>query len=397
MKVKNIPYYGASRIVRDISCDIRESDYIPAFIQGNEACVEAAIMANLGFYGGYPITPSSEIAEMFSRRLPQDGKVFIQMEDEIASIASCIGASIGGLKSMTATSGPGFSLMQENIGYAVMAEIPVVIVDVQRLGPSTGAASSPAQGDVMQARWGTHGDHPILVLAPGSVKESFEMTILAFNFAERLRTPVIILSDEVIGHMREKILIPPQEYVLIENRKQPTERPASYKPYSNETDVPPMSVIGQGYRHHITGLLHNENGFPTSNKQEINRWYDRIYRKFDDNLKDMFMYDEYMVDDAEYLFISFGISSRMAIKAVDNARKEGIKAGAVKLLTLWPLDDEYLSSVMEGKKLVVVPEMNRGQLIYDIQRISAGKVPVKHVGRTDGVMIDPNAIVEAIK
>ena len=185
MKVKNIPYYGASRIVRDITCDIRESDYIPAFIQGNEACVEAAIMANLGFSGGYPITHSSEIAEIFSRRLPQDGKVFIQMEDEIASIASCIGASIGGLKSMTATSGPGFSLMQENIGYAVMAEIPVVIVDVQRLGPSTGAASSPAQGDVMQARWGTHGDHPILVLAPGSVKESFEMTILAFNFAER--------------------------------------------------------------------------------------------------------------------------------------------------------------------------------------------------------------------
>lgn len=397
MKVKKIPYYGDSRILRDFNCEIREVDYEPVFIQGNEACVEAAIIAGLGFYGGYPITPSSEIAEIFSRRLPQDGKIFIQMEDEIASIASCIGASIGGLKSMTATSGPGFSLMQENIGYAVMAEIPVVVVNVQRLGPSTGAASSPAQGDLMQARWGTHGDHPILVLAPGSVKETFELTILAFNFAERLRTPVILLSDEVIGHMREKILIPPSDYILLEKRKQPFERPANYRPYSNDEDVPAMAEMGHGYRHHITGLLHDQNGFPTNSQDEIAKWYDRIYRKFDANMKDIFMYNEYMTEDADILIISFGISSRISCRAAEMARERGIKAGSLQLLTLWPIDEDYLSSVIKSKKAVIVPEMNRGQLFYDIDRLASGRVPIKKVNRTDGHMIDPEAILEVME
>lgn len=396
MKAKNIPYYGDSRIITDAHGDMIDLDYKPVFIQGNEACVEAAMIAGLGFYGGYPITPSSEIAELLSNRLPQEGKVFIQMEDEIASIASCIGASIGGMKSMTATSGPGFSLMQENIGYAVMAEVPVVIINVQRVGPSTGAASSPAQGDVMQARWGTHGDHPILVLAPGSVKECFEMTVLAFNYAERLRTPVIVLSDEVIGHMREKILIPPVEYLEIENRKRPTVSPAAYRPYSNETDVPPMAELGHGYRHHITGLIHDENGFPTSRKDEINAWYDRIYRKFDNNLKDMFMYNEYMTDDAEHLIVSFGISSRISIKAVDEARAKGIKAGLLQLLTLWPLDEEFLRGIFEGRKSIIVPEMNRGQLVYDVERLAPRDIPVKRVNRNDGSMIDPQAVVEAM-
>lgn len=397
MKTRNLPYYGDSLILKDCRGEIRETDYTPMFLQGNEACVEGAMMAGLGFYGGYPITPSSEIAEIFSRRLPQDGKVFIQMEDEIASIASCIGASIGGAKSMTATSGPGFSLMQENIGYAVMAEVPTVIVDVQRLGPSTGAASSPAQGDVMQARWGTHGDHPIIVLAPESVKSSFELTVVAFNFAERFRTPVIILSDEVIGHMREKILIPPEEYVLIENRKHPVGRPSAYAPYSNEEDVPPMAAIGHGYRHHTTGLLHDENGFPTNNKAEITAWFDRVYRKINGSVKDIFMTKEYMTEDAEYLTISFGISSRIAHKAVTDARAAGIKAGAISLMTLWPLDEEYLAEKIAGKKGIIVPEMNRGQLAYDIERIAGKDIPVRRVNRTDGCMLDPQSILEALK
>lgn len=397
MKAHKIPYYGDSRIITHEHCDLIDLDYEPAFLQGNEACVEAAMISGLGFYGGYPITPSSEIAEIFSRRLPQEGKIFIQMEDEIASIASCIGASMGGLKAMTATSGPGFSLMQENIGYAVMAETPVVIVDVQRLGPSTGAASSPAQGDVMQARWGTHGDHPILVLAPGSVKDCFELTVLAFNFAERLRTPVIILSDEVIGHMREKILIPPVEYVEIRNRRRPDVRPAAFRPFSNDSDVPPMQELEHGYRCHVTGLLHDENGFPTSKKDEINAWYDRVYRKFDENIKDLFMYNEYMTEDADHLIVSFGISSRIALRAAEEARENGVRAGVLQLLTLWPLDEEFLAEAFAGRRSIIVPEMNRGQLAYDVERIAGRDADVRRVNRTDGGMIDPSAILEAME
>lgn len=391
-----LPYYGKSWVVKDPRGELRESDYTPLFLQGNEACVEGAIISGLYFYGGYPITPSSEIAEILSRRLPQDGKVFIQMEDEIASIASCIGASIGGVKSMTATSGPGFSLMQENIGYAIMTEIPTVIINVQRLGPSTGAASSPAQGDVMQARWGTHGDHPILVLAPGSVKECFEMTVLAFNFSEMLRTPVILLSDEVIGHMREKIMIPPKEYVDIRNRPLPTERPSTYSPYNDEYDVPPFAPPGNGYRYHTTGLLHDKDGFPTSNPNEITRWYDRVFRKFDKSLKDMFLYNTYMIDDADVLVISFGISSRTAKHAVIEARSKGIKAGFLQMITIWPVDEDIIRSFTQGKKKIVIPEMNRGQLAIEIERITKGQVPITKVNRTDGHMIDPQEILEAI-
>ncbi len=396
MKQVTLPHYGSSWIVKDERGELRESDYTALFLQGNEACVEGAIIAGLSFYGGYPITPSSEIAEILSRRLPQDGKVFIQMEDEIASIASCIGASIGGAKSMTATSGPGFSLMQENIGYAIMTEIPTVIIDVQRLGPSTGAASSPAQGDVMQARWGTHGDHPIIVLTPSSVKECFELTIIAFNLAESLRTPVIILSDEVVGHMREKILIPPKEYVKIQNRKAPTERPANYSPFNDEEDVPALAPLGNGYRYHITGLLHDKDGFPTNNAAEINRWYDRVFNKIESRIKDIFLYKTFMTEDADTLVISFGISARTAKHATIEAREKGIKAGFLQLLTLWPMDEEVIKKLAEGKKQIIVPEMNRGQLSLEIQRIVGNCIPIKKVNRVDGHMIDPQAILEAM-
>ncbi|MDQ7822080.1 MAG: 2-oxoacid:acceptor oxidoreductase subunit alpha [Candidatus Eremiobacteraeota bacterium] len=398
MKEVLLPCYGTSWVINDRNNDLREIDYFPRFLQGNEACVEGALMAGLDFYGGYPITPSSEIAEILSRRLPQDGKVFIQMEDEIASIASCIGASLGGAKTMTATSGPGFSLMQENIGYAVMTEVPTVIVNVQRLGPSTGAPSSPAQGDVMQARWGSHGDHPILVLTPSSVKEAFELTVLAFNFAEKYRTPVILLSDEVVGHMREKILLPPREYLTIVNRKVPDERPATYSPY-RDTDhdgVPALAKFGTGYRFHVTGLLHDYDGFPTSKADEINEWFERVFRKFEQNIEDIFLYRTYHTDDAEVLLISYGISARASRRAMAMARERGIKAGLLQLITLWPLNEKVILEHAAGKKLIVVPEMNRGQMVLEIERITGRSVPIRKVNRYDCHMIEPEAILEVM-
>lgn len=393
-----LPYYGNSWIIRDKNRDLKEIDYIPRFLQGNEACVEGAIIAGLDFYGGYPITPSSEVAEILSRRLPQDGKMFIQMEDEIASIASCIGASLGGSKTMTATSGPGFSLMQENIGYAVMAEVPTVIINVQRLGPSTGAPSSPSQGDVMQARWGTHGDHPILVLTPSSVKESFELTVLAFNFAEKLRTPVILLSDEVVAHMREKVLIPPKEYVARIDRKLPTERPAVYSPFSEKDgDTIELAAFGKGYRYHVTGLLHDQYGFPTTVVREINNWFDRVYRKFDKNLDDIYLYRNFMTDDAEILIISYGISARTAKSAVISARASGLKVGLLQLITLWPVHESLIEKLCAKRKMIVVTEMNRGQMVLEIERILGKGIPIKRVNRNDGHMIKPEAILEVIK
>jgi 2-oxoglutarate/2-oxoacid ferredoxin oxidoreductase subunit alpha len=398
MKEETLPYYGDSWIIRDKNRDLKEVDYTPRFLQGNEACVEGALLAGLDFYGGYPITPSSEIAEILSRRLPQDGKVFIQMEDEIAGIASCIGASLGGSRTMTATSGPGFSLMQENIGYAVMGEIPIVIINVQRLGPSTGAPSSPSQGDVMQSRWGTHGDHPILVFSPSSVKESFELSIVAFYYAEKLRTPVILLSDEVVGHMREKIAIPPKEYILKIERKTPTERPAVYSPFRDVNgEVAALAVFGKGYRYHVTGLLHDKDGFPTTNTGEIVEWFDRVFDKFQRNLDDIYLYKTFNTEDAEVLIISYGISARTSRSAVGDARAQGIKAGLLQLVTIWPLNEKVIESFCAGKKLIVVPEMNRGQMVLEIERIIGREIPVKRVNRFDGHLIDPESIVEVLK
>ncbi|MGV8119688.1 MAG: 2-oxoacid:acceptor oxidoreductase subunit alpha [Candidatus Xenobiia bacterium LiM19] len=397
MKEETLPYYGNSWVIRDKNKDLKEVDYTSKFIQGNEACVEGALMAGLDFYGGYPITPSSEIAEILSRRLPGEGKVFIQMEDEIASIASCIGASIGGAKSMTATSGPGFSLMQENLGYAIITEIPVVIVNVQRLGPSTGAPSSPSQGDVMQSRWGTHGDHPILVLCPPSVKDSFELTIVAFNFAEKYRTPVILLSDEVIGHMREKILLPPKEYVEKELRQMPTERPSVYAPFrAIDGEIAALATFGKGYRYHITGLLHNEEGFPTSDSIEITKWFDRVFSKLEKNIDDISLYRKFYTDDAEILVISYGITSRSAHSAVIEAREHGIKAGLLQLLTIWPINEALIEEICAHRRMLIVPEMNRGQFVLEVERITGRKVPIRKVNRYDGHMIEPDAILEVI-
>jgi 2-oxoglutarate ferredoxin oxidoreductase subunit alpha len=366
-------------------------------MQGDEACAEGALAAGCRFYAAYPITPATEIAEILARRLPQVGGFFIQMEDESASIAAVIGASVGGAKAMTATSGPGFSLMQENIGYAAMAEIPCLIVDVQRLGPSTGRPTSPSQGDVMQARWGTHGDHPIIALSPSSVRETFDLTVQAFNFAERYRTPVILLMDEVIGHMRERVELPDPATIVRAERAGTTVPPEWYKPYENlTTDVPPLVPFGEGYRYHITGLHHDERGYPTERQDEVEPWLERIFRKIERGLSDILLYDSDGVEDAETLVVAYGATARSARHAVELARGRGRKVGLLKLKTIWPFPEEVVEQAAERLHHVVVPEMNMGQLVLEVERV-VGRHKVRRVNRADGEMIQPAQILAAIE
>ena len=365
-------------------------------LMGNEACVEGALAAGVRFFGAYPITPANEIGEILSDRLPEIGGKFIQMEDEIASMGSIIGASIGGLKSMTATSGPGFSLMQENIGFAAIAEVPCVVVNVMRAGPSTGLPTRPSQGDVMQARWGTHGDHPIIVLSPHSVRETFDLTVTAVNFSEKYRLPVILLMDEVIGHMREKMIIPPPESIEIIDRTKPTVPPQWYKPYEdNQTGVPPMAAFGEGFRYHITGLTHDQMGFPTSKLDEIKAGIERLFRKVTLALKDIQLYEYIMVDDAELVIVAYGCVARSARKVVHDLRKEGKKVGMMRLITLWPFPRRALEAIPQKVKKLVVPEMNMGQMYREVVRVNAGRARVVKVNRIDGELITPQEIAAA--
>ncbi len=364
-------------------------------IQGNEACVKGALAAGCRFYGGYPITPSSEIAEQMVRLLPDLGGVFIQMEDEIASLASVIGASLAGSKAMTATSGPGFSLMQEHIGYAAMTEVPCVIVNVMRGGPSTGLPTSPSQGDVMQARWGTHGDHPAIVLAPSSVAEVFDVTVKAFNLAERFRTPVIILYDEIIGHTRESVVLPDSVEVI--DRTQPTEDPADFWPMIAPDDgVPPLPAFGDGYRFHVTGLAHDERGFPTNDGQVAEALVARLHHKIDAHLDEIAEVDTYMLDDAEIAVFAYGIVGRSAREAVMRARDNGIKAGLIRPVTLWPFPYEQVAEVAAQVDTILVAEMNLGQIIGEVERAAGGQAEIKGHLRADGEPITPTAILEAI-
>ncbi len=368
----------------------------PVLMQGDEACAEGAIAAGCTFFAAYPITPATEIAEHMARRLPQVGGVFIQMEDEIASIAAVIGASVGGAKAMTATSGPGFSLMQENIGYAAMAEIPCVIVDVQRLGPSTGRPTSPSQGDVMQARWGTHGDHPIIVLSPSSVLETFELTVKAFNFAEQYRTPVILLMDEVVGHMREGVELP-ESVERVERARTTLVPPEWYKPYENTpSDIPPLIPFGQGYRYHITGLHHDERGYPTERLDEVNQWLERVFRKITRNLSDILLYEEDGAEGAPTVVIAYGSVARSARHAVEMARRQGRKVGFLQLKTLWPFPEEVVEQVTRQARRIVVPEMNLGQLVLEVERV-VGRKRVRRVNRADGEFIHPAEILAAMR
>ena len=365
-------------------------------IQGNHASALGALAAGCRFFAGYPITPSSEIAEFMSRELPRLGGKFIQMEDEIASIAAVIGASVGGLKAMTATSGPGFSLMQENIGYAAVAEIPCVIVNVMRTGPSTGLPTSPSQGDVMQARWGTHGDHPAIALAPASVGEAFELTVDAFNIAEKLRTPVFVLMDEVVGHMRERVELP--ESVEIVNREMPSVPPDWYEPFGYpSSDVPPLVPFGEGYRFHITGLRHDTRGFPTSRLDEIQPWVARVFRKVERNLDHIIQWEEDGIEDARVIVVSYGSTARSARQAIKMARaRYGRKVGLLRLKTLWPFPEDVVERVAEDARRVIVAEMNLGQVALEVERI-VGRKKVERVGRADGEIVSPQQILDAIR
>lgn len=366
-------------------------------MQGNEACVEGALRAGMRFFAGYPITPSTEIAEISSERLPFIGGKFIQMEDEIASMAAVIGASLCGLKSMTATSGPGFSLKQENLGYACMCEIPCVIVNVQRGGPSTGLPTSVAQGDVMQARWGTHGDHPIIVLAPSSVRECYELTITAFNFSEKYRIPVILLMDEVIGHMREKISFDEDIHTQIIDRKKPDlkENYAVYKP--DEDLVPPMASFGEGYKFHVTGLTHSESGFPTNDPVTAGKLIIRLNDKINVYKDEIALYDELYAEDAEILIVTFGCTARSAMEAVHSLRKKGVKAGLFKPKTLWPFPEKRYLELIGNKKCIIVPELNLGQLIFEVERITKGNAKVTGLNKVTGEMITPDEIAAKVR
>ncbi|MEG6615548.1 2-oxoacid:acceptor oxidoreductase subunit alpha [Peptococcaceae bacterium 1198_IL3148] len=370
----------------------------PRLLQGNEACAEGALAAGLSFYAGYPITPSTEITELLSRKLPMLGGKFIQMEDELASMAAVIGASLTGAKAMTATSGPGFTLKQENIGFAAMAEVPCVIVDVQRLGPSTGVATAPAQGDVMQARWGTHGDHPIIVYSPATVKECYTLTMRAFNMAERFRVPVIMLMDEVVGHMRERVELPEIDQTTIINRPTPSVEPHRYKAYQDtETHVPPMACFGDGYRYHVTGLIHDENGFATENPEIVGRQLQRLHNKINHHRSEIVDWESLNTDDAEVILVTFGGTARAATKAMRLARQEGMKVGIFRPISIWPFPEEQLNLLADKKVKLVVPEMNFGQLVHEIERIVRGRCPVYPVNQVNGELIKPDYILNKVR
>ncbi|MGE5073613.1 MAG: 2-oxoacid:acceptor oxidoreductase subunit alpha [Anaerolineae bacterium] len=363
-------------------------------MQGNEAIAFGALAAGCRFYAGYPITPSTEVAEVMARELPKVGGKFIQMEDEIASMAAIIGGSVGGLKSMTATSGPGFSLMQENIGYAAMAEIPCVIVNVQRLGPSTGQPTAASQGDVMQARWGTHGDHPIIALSPISVAQAFDLTVKAFNFSEKYRTPVILLTDEIIGHMREPVGLP--DFASVEKVERiVTDSPATYKAFRNSPgDVPPMISFGMGYRYHITGLLHDEVGFPTQRIDEIDPWLERVNNKLEHHADEILLYETDYQPEARTAILSYGASARTARHALRQLRAHGEKVSLLTVQTIWPFPEAAVEELADTVDRIIVPEMNLGQLALEVERI-AGRRKVVRVNRANGEMVTPDMIVLA--
>jgi 2-oxoglutarate ferredoxin oxidoreductase subunit alpha len=364
------------------------------FIQGNEVCVEAALYAGLDFFAGYPITPSTEIAEHLAFRLPQIGGKFIQMEDEIASMCAIIGASLTGSKVMTATSGPGFSLMQEALGYAVMAEIPAVIVNVQRGGPSTGLPTHVSQGDVNQARWGTHGDHAIITLTASNHQDVFAMTVDAFNLAETYRTPVILLFDEVIGHMRERLEIPEKgELPLVDRLRTAVKSGVDYHPYLPREDGRlPMSDFGGDHRYNVTGLAHDMWGFPSGNPQVVHGLMRHLIDKIQNNAAEIARTREYYLEDADCILISYGSSARSSLHVVENRRKRGERLGLLELQTLWPFPEHIVRERCRAAKTIVVVEMNMGQVLQQVKLAVDRPERVFLANRMDGVFINPTDI-----
>lgn len=369
-------------------------------LQGNQAVVEGAIAAGVKFYGGYPITPSTEIAEQLALRLPQVGGKFMQTEDEIAGLGTVIGASMAGQKAMTATSGPGFSLKQEMLGLACCAEIPCVIVNVQRVGPATGQPTSPAQGEVMQTRWGTHGDHWLITISPSSVPECFELTLRAVALSEKYRCPVILLMDEIIGHMREKIELPDNyDEIPQAERKQPDCAPEDYLAYGCEegSKVPAMAAFGSGYRWHVTGLIHDETGFPKGTGAATKSAQDRLRTKLDDNLDDIVQVENYRMEDAEFAVVAFGGAARTAYEAIDMARAEGLKVGFVRTITIWPFAEKQMKELAGKVKGILVHELNCGQYVLEVERAVAGKVPVTLYAKYDNESATPAQLLAEIK
>jgi 2-oxoglutarate ferredoxin oxidoreductase subunit alpha len=371
-------------------------------MQGNEACAAGALAAGITFFAGYPITPATEIAEILSKELPLKGGKFIQMEDELACMGAVVGAGVNGGKAMTATSGPGFTLIQENLGYAAMTEIPCVVACVQRGGPSTGLPTLPSQGDVMQTRWGNHGDHPVIAFSPSSVRETFDLTVACFNYAEKYRMPVVLLTDAAIGHMREKTVLPDLDEIEIITRKRPTVSNDEYEPFLGEEDgVPPMADFGTGYRYYITGCVHNEKGSPNMQDPDVARkLLRRLHDKIENNRADIIKYEATNTEDAEVVVLAYGCVARSAKGAVEEARENGIKAGFFRPITMWPSPGLELVKAIPNASVVIVPEMNTGQYAGEISRIlhdyghTARVVRIEELG---SVLIHPGKILQKIK
>jgi 2-oxoglutarate ferredoxin oxidoreductase subunit alpha len=376
------------------------------FLLGDYAAAEGAIMAGCRFFAGYPITPATEIAERMSIRLPQTNGIYIQMEDELASMNAVLGASWSGVKSMTATSGPGFSLMMENLGLGIMTETPCVLVNVQRGGPSTGLPTLVSQQDMMQARWGSHGDYEIIALSPASPQELFDLTIDAFNLAEKFRTPVLVMTDAEVGHMTEKVYIPPVEEIEIIDRPQvrkgdlPPDKYRIYRnipPDSGSDPVAPMAAAGEGFRFHITGLTHDEHGYPVMNAA-ANEWnVNRLMNKIRNHRDEIIQLEENSLDDAEVVVVSYGISARTSRWPIEQARKDGIRVGYLRLITIWPFPEKRIFELAKRIRAFVVPEINMGQIIREVERCAAGQTQVFGVNRPGGEILEPEKVLETIR
>jgi len=368
------------------------------FINGDEASAEGALAAGCAFFAGYPITPATEVAERMSNRLPEIGGVYIQMEDEIASMAALLGASWGGVKAMTSTSGPGFSLMMENIGLGMMTETPCVVVNIQRAGPSTGLPTLVGQADVMQCRWGSHGDYGVIALAPGSAQEMFDLTIEAFNLSETYRQPVFIMSDEIVGHMFEKVVIPPADRIRLIPRRKPLVEPSDCIPFQADDGlVPPMACAGEGFRVHVTGLTHDEMGYPHIVHPTQERLVRRLVDKIRLNAKDIIRLESHSLEDAETVVVAYGCVARSARESVERARSKGLKVGMLRLITLWPFPTALIRKMSKTVRTFVVPEINYGQMAYEVERCAGERAQTVLVGMMGGTMHTPDIILEVIE
>ena len=368
------------------------------FIDGNMACAEGAIAAGCRFVSGYPITPSTEVVEHLAKRFPEIGGMFIQMEDELAASVCFQGAVWSGVKGMTVTSGPGFSLMMEHVGLAAATELPCVFVDVQRAGPSTGLPTAPAQQDIMQARWGSHGDYEIIALSPSSPQECFDYIVTCFNLSEKYRCPVFFMVDETVGHMHGKVTIPDASEITVVERKNTSRPPGEYQPYKvYDGFVPEMVKVGAGHRIHITGLTHDEQGYPAMNAEAQQKLVTRLCRKVLDNVEDISIIHTDNINDSDVVIVSYGITSRIAEYAASEARKSGAKVGTARLVTIWPFNDKAIQEIAGKTKNIIVAEMNMGQMVHEVSRAVGSRVPVHYLGNAGGRTLSPDTIIEKIR